>query len=130
MLVIEDYHVIASPEVHEAVTFLLDHAPARLELVLTTRVEPPLPIARLRARGELLEIATAQLGFSTDEAETMLNEQQGLALDRADVSRLVERTEGWPPGLYLAALSLRGRDRHRTSSSRPSPATSATSWTT
>ncbi len=110
VLVIEDYHVIASPEVHEAVTFLLDHAPARLELVLTTRVEPPLPIARLRARGELLEIATAQLGFSTDEAETMLNQKQGLALDRAQVSRLVDRTEGWPAGLYLAALSLRGRE--------------------
>ena len=59
MLVIEDYHVITSPEVHEAVTFLLDHAPAGLELVLTTRVEPALPIARLRARGELLEIATS-----------------------------------------------------------------------
>ena len=109
VLVIEDYHLVSSAEVHEAIAFFLDHAPEGLELVLTTRVEPPLPVARLRARGELLEISTAQLGFSDAEATTLLNEQQGLGLDPADVSRLVERTEGWPAGLYLAALSLRGR---------------------
>ncbi len=109
VLAIEDYHLITSPEIHEPLTFLLDHAPAGLELVLTTRVEPALPIARLRARGELLEIATSQLGFSLGEAETLLNEQLGLNLASEDVSRLVERTEGWPAGLYLAALSLRGR---------------------
>jgi LuxR family transcriptional regulator, maltose regulon positive regulatory protein len=109
VLAIEDYHLITSPEVDEPLTFLLDHAPAGLELVLTTRVEPALPIARLRARGELLEIATSELGFSVAEAEALLNEQLGLDLDTKDVSRLVERTEGWPAGLYLAALSLRGR---------------------
>ncbi len=113
VLVIEDYHVISSAVVHEAIAFLLDHAPEGLELVLTTRVEPPLPIARLRARGELLEVSTAQLGFSNAEARTLLNEHQGLGLDPADVSRLVERTEGWPAGLYLAALSLRAQtDAH------------------
>ncbi len=113
VLVIEDYHLISSAEVHEAIAFLLDHAPEGLELVLTTRVEPPLPIARLRARGELLEISTTQLGFSDAEARTLLNEHQGLGLEPADVSRLVERTEGWPAGLYLAALSLRGQtDAH------------------
>lgn len=109
VLAIEDYHLITSPEVHDPLTFLLDHAPAGLELVLTTRVEPALPIARLRARGELLEIATSQLGFSVSEAEILLNERLGLDLESEDVSRLVERTEGWPAGLYLAALSLRGR---------------------
>ena len=129
VLVIEDYHLITSPEVHDPLTFLLDHAPAGLELVLTTRVEPPLPIARLRARGELLEIATSQLGFSVGEAETLLNEQLGLDLDREDVARLVERTEGWP----LASTWRPSRcedDPTRTSSSRPSPATNATSSTT
>ena len=109
VLVIEDYHLITSAEVHEAIAFLLDHAPSGLELVLTTRVEPPLPIARLRARGELLEIGTTQLGFSDAEAASLLNDHQGLGIERVDVSRLVERTEGWPAGLYLAALSLRGR---------------------
>ncbi len=108
VLVIEDYHLITSTDVHEAVTVLLDHA-LPLELVLSTRVEPPLPIARLRARGELLEISAADLGFDGPEAAALLNEHQKLNLDPADVSRLVERTEGWPAGLYLAALSLRGR---------------------
>jgi len=113
VLVIEDYHLITSAGVHEAIAFLVDHAPEGLELVLTTRVEPPLPLARLRAHGELLEISTAQLGFSDAEAMTMLNEHQGLGLEPTDVSRLVERTEGWPAGLYLAALSLRGHsDAH------------------
>ena len=109
VLVIEDYHLITSAEVHEAMSFVLDHVPSRLELVLSTRTEPPLQVARLRARGELLEVATSQLGFSVAEAQTLLNEHQRLSLDLADVSRLVERTEGWPAGLYLAALSLRGR---------------------
>ncbi len=113
VLVIEDYHLISSAAVHEAIAFLLEHAPEGFELVLTTRADPPLPIARLRARGELLEVSTAQLGFSNAEAEDLLNEQQGLALDATEVSRLVERTEGWPAGLYLAALSLHGQtDTH------------------
>ena len=113
VLVIEDYHLISNAEVHEAIAFLLDHVPEGLELVLTTRVEPPLPLARLRARGDLLEVSIAQLGFSDAEARTLLNEQLGLGLVSADVSRLVERTEGWPAGLYLAALSLRGQtDAH------------------
>ena len=109
-LVIDDYHLISSPAVHEAVSFLVDHAPPGLELVISTRTEPPLNIARHRARGELLEIAIGQLGFSVAEATCLLNEHRGLALDPADVSRLVDRTEGWPAGLYMAALSLRGRD--------------------
>ena len=93
---------------HEAITVLLDHALRGLELVLSTRVEPPLPIARLRARGELLEISVADLGFDVAEAEILLNHHQRLNLNPADVSRLVggRRVE---PGLYLAALSLRGQ---------------------
>ncbi len=110
VLVIDDYHLISSAEVHEAVAFLLDHAPPGFELVISTRTEPPLHVARHRARGELLEITVADLGFSVSEATSLLNEQQGLGLDPADVALLVERTEGWPAGLYMAALSLRGRD--------------------
>ncbi len=109
-LVIDDYHLISSAAVHEAVSFLVDHAPPGLELVISTRTEPPLNVARLRARGELLEIAIAQLGFSVAEATSLLNDLRGLGLDPADVSRLVDRTEGWPAGLYMAALSLRDRD--------------------
>ena len=77
---------------------------------MSTRVEPPLPLSRLRGRAELLEIASADLRFSVDDAHTLLVDQQGLALRPSDVRRLVERTEGWPAGLYLAALSLAGRE--------------------
>ena len=110
VFVLEDYHAIENAEVHEAVSYLLDHAPASLEVVVSTRVEPPLPVARLRGRGELLEIVSGDLGFSIEDAYTLLVAQQGLVLDASDVGRLVERTEGWPAGLYLAALSLIGRD--------------------
>ena len=109
-LVIDDYHLIASAEVHEAVSFLLDRAPAGFELVISTRTEPPLEVARHRARGELREIAVADLSFSVAEATGLLNDHHGLDLDPVDVARLVERTEGWAAGLYMAALSLRGRD--------------------
>ena len=113
VFVLEDYHAIDSAEVHEAVAYLLDHTPASLELALSTRVEPPLPLSRLRGRGELLEIAAADLRFSTADAHTLLVAHQGLVLEHSDVVRLVERTEGWPAGLYLAALSLAGRDDAR-----------------
>jgi LuxR family transcriptional regulator, maltose regulon positive regulatory protein len=110
VLVIDDYHLISSAEVHEAFAFLLEHLPPELELVISTRAEPPLPLARLRGRGELLELTVRELRFSVDEAATLLNEGQQLGLEIEDVDRLVERTEGWPAGLYLAALSLQGRD--------------------
>jgi len=110
VLVIDDYHLISSAEVHEAVAFLLEHLPPVLELVISTRAEPPLPIGRLRGRGELLEVTASELRFSVDEAGALLNEGQQLGLGVDDVIRLVERTEGWPAGLYLAALSLQGRD--------------------
>jgi LuxR family transcriptional regulator, maltose regulon positive regulatory protein len=113
VFVLEDYHAIDQAEVHEAVAYLLDHAPSSLELVISTRVEPPLPLSRLRGRGELLEIASADLRFSIDDAQTLLVAHQGLVLEPADVRRLVERTEGWPAGLYLAALSLAGREDPR-----------------
>jgi len=113
VFVLEDYHAIDQAEVHEAVAYLLDHAPSSLELVISTRVEPPLPLSRLRGRGELLEITSADLRFSIDDAQTLLVAHQGLVLEPADVRRLVERTEGWPAGLYLAALSLAGREDPR-----------------
>ena len=109
VFVVEDYHVIDNATIHEAVAYLVDHAPPNLEVVISTGVEPPLPLARLRGRGELLEIATTELRFSEDEAHTMLVTHQGLALDQSAVRRLVARTEGWPAGLYLAGLSLAGR---------------------
>src|SRR3954467_4658420 len=113
VLVLDDYHVIADPRVHEAVTFVLDHQPATLTLAVATRAEPPLPLGRLRVRRELVEVRAPQLQFNDDEATRLLNQMLGLELDAADVARLQHRTEGWAAGLQLAALSLSGRDDRR-----------------
>jgi ATP/maltotriose-dependent transcriptional regulator MalT len=108
LLVLDDYHVIQAPEVHEAMTFLLDHAPDQLHLLVTTRADPPFPLSRLRSRGQLTEVRAADLRFAPAEAREFLNEMMGLQLTETDVLALEERTEGWIAGLQLAALSLRG----------------------
>ncbi len=108
ILVLDDYHVIGAPDVQEAVTFLLDHLPNQLHLVIATRSDPPLPLARLRSRGQLTEVRAANLRFTAHEAREFLNRVMGLDLTAADVDALDERTEGWVAGLQLAALSLRG----------------------
>jgi LuxR family transcriptional regulator, maltose regulon positive regulatory protein len=108
IVVLDDYHVIEASEVHEAVTFLLDHLPDHLHLVMATRSDPPLPLARLRSRGQLTELRAADLRFTPAEAREFLNRVMGLELTEADVDALEDRTEGWIAGLQLAALSLRG----------------------
>lgn len=108
--VLDDYHVIDSTEVHDGVAFLLDHLPPNVHLVIATRADPPLPLARLRARGQLVEIRAADLRFTAAEAEQYLNDVMGLALTDDDVTALERRTEGWIAALQLAALSVRGRD--------------------
>ncbi|MCL4299892.1 MAG: HTH-type transcriptional regulator MalT [Anaerolineae bacterium] len=108
MLVLDDYHLIQTPTIHSALTFLIDHQPPNLHLVLTSRADPPLPLARLRARGRLLEVRAADLRFTPDEAKQFLNQVMGLQLSPADSAALEARTEGWVAGLQLAALSLRG----------------------
>ena len=110
VFVLDDYHLISAPEVHESVRYLLDHLPIVSHLVIATRFEPPVDVPRLRARGELGEILSDQLRFSDAEAETLLNDTLELALPAADLRLLSARTEGWAAGLYLAGLSL--RDRH------------------
>ena len=110
MLVLDDYHLIDSREIHDAMAFLLDHLPPRLHLVIASRADPPLPLARLRARGELVEVRAADLRFTPDEAAAYLNEAMGLELTAADVAALEGRTEGWIAALQLAALSMQGRD--------------------
>jgi LuxR family maltose regulon positive regulatory protein len=110
MLVLDDYHVIETADVHEAVVFIVDHAPPQLHLVIASRADPPLPLARLRARGDLLEIRAADLRFTAAEAEVYFNETVGLHLTPMDVAALESRTEGWIAALQLAALSMQGRD--------------------
>ena len=110
LLVLDDYHAVQSPEVDEKLAFLLDHRPPRLRLVIATREDPMLPLARMRARGELAELRAADLRFSTDEAANFLGRVMGLALSAEHVAALESRTEGWVAGLQLAALSLRGQE--------------------
>ncbi len=109
VLVLDDYHVIEAAAVHEGVAFLLEHLPPRMHLVLAGRAEPPLPLARLRARGELAELRAADLRFTLDEASAFLNRVMALGLSAVDTATLERRTEGWIAGLKLAALSMQGR---------------------
>ncbi len=112
-LALDDYQAITSQAVHEAVQFLLDHLPPHMHLVLLTRADPPLLLARLRARDQLTEIRMLSLRFLPEEAAAFLNDAMGLGLSPADVSALEARTEGWIAGLQLAAFSLRQQaDKH------------------
>ena len=110
VLVLDDYHVIDARDVQDAMAFLLEHLPPQIHLVIASRTDPPLPLARLRGRGELAEIRAADLRFTPGEAAEYLNEVMGLALTAADVTALEGRTEGWIAALQLAALSMQGRE--------------------
>jgi LuxR family maltose regulon positive regulatory protein len=110
VLVLDDYHLVTDAPCHQTVTFFLDHLPASVHLLMATRVDPPLPLSRMRAKGELAELRVAEFQFTGEEAAALLNGAMGLQLATEDVERLAERTEGWAAGLYLAGLSLRGRD--------------------
>jgi len=109
VLVLDDYHVITHPDVHAGLSFLLDHAPDGLHVVIVSRSDPPLPRSRLRANGLLNEVGQADLRATTEEAEAFLREVMRLDLGAAAVAALERRTEGWLAGLQLAALSLRGQ---------------------
>jgi len=108
LLVLDDYHLVDSEPVHESVAFLLENPPPGLRVVISGRADPPLPLARLRARGQLAELRAADLRFTAEEAAALLGEAAGPGLPEAAVAALVARTEGWAAGLQLAGLSLRG----------------------
>jgi LuxR family maltose regulon positive regulatory protein len=108
-LVLDDYHLIESQAVHQSLGLLLEHLPAGLRLAVASRSDPPLPLARLRARGQLVEVRAAELRFTQEEAAALLREAVGHDLPDDAVAALAARTEGWAAGLQLAALSLRGR---------------------
>jgi LuxR family transcriptional regulator, maltose regulon positive regulatory protein len=109
VLVLDDYHVIDSKAVDSALAFLIEHQPPQMHLAIATREDPPLPLARLRARGELTELRVADLRFTPSEAAEFLNGVMDLALSEDDIGRLEARTEGWIAGLQLAAVSMQGR---------------------
>jgi ATP/maltotriose-dependent transcriptional regulator MalT len=110
ILVLDDYHVIETPAIHQNLSFLLDHLPPHMHLVISTRADPPLHLARLRARDQLIELHESDLRFTRAEAVHFLNETMNLSLTPEQIAALETRTEGWIAGLQLAALSLRGRE--------------------
>jgi LuxR family maltose regulon positive regulatory protein len=109
-LVLDDYHVITTPAIHEGLTFLLDHLPPQMRVIIASRADPPLPLARLRASNRMTEFRDGDLRFTPDEVAVFLNQVMGLDLSADDIAALEARTEGWIAGLQLAALSLQGRD--------------------
>jgi LuxR family maltose regulon positive regulatory protein len=114
VLVLDDYHVVKNPDILRTVEFLVHHLPATLRLVIATRTDPALPLARLRVRGEIHELRAADLRFTDSEAAALFNDVLGIPVSDDDVARLQMRTEGWAAGLCLAGLSLRNHaDRSR-----------------
>ena len=110
VLVLDDFHVIDASDVLDQVSFLFERLPPSAHVAITTRADPALPLARLRAQGQLVEIRAADLRFTRDEAAAYLNEAGDLDLDSNQIAALEERTEGWIAALQLAALSMQGRD--------------------
>ena len=107
-VVLDDYHLIEAPPIHRSLTLLLEHLPPSMHIVIVTRADPPLPLARLRARGQLCEVRASDLRFATAEAGTFLQQAVGRDLEPATIAAIHNRTEGWVTGLQLAALALRG----------------------
>src|SRR6266496_425022 len=109
VFVLDDYHMLTASSIHQALTFLLDHLPEQMHVILATRIDPPLPLSRLRVRQQKLALRSADLRFTPEEAAAFLREVMGLDLSAQDIATLEARTEGWIAGLQLAALSLQGR---------------------
>ena len=113
VLALDDYHTIHAPAIHDSLAFFLGYLPSSTHVVILTRADPPLPLARLRARNQLLELRITDLRFAADEVDLFLNQVMALDLPADAVSTLDARTEGWVAGLQLAALSLQGLDRQQ-----------------
>jgi LuxR family maltose regulon positive regulatory protein len=110
VLFLDDYHLISTQSIHEAVTYLLDHSPENMHMVIISRADPPLPLARLRGRGEIVEIRQADLRFTLDEAADFLEKVMGFKIGIEDIRALNAQTEGWIAGLQMAALSMQDQE--------------------
>jgi LuxR family maltose regulon positive regulatory protein len=113
ILILDDYHVIETPAIDQALTFLIEHLPPQLRMVIASRIDPTLPLARLRARREMAEIRVNDLRFTLSETTDFLNHLKGFGLSNQDVRALGKRTEGWVAGLQLAALSIQSLENER-----------------
>ncbi len=109
LLILDDFHAIQNESIHSGLTFLLEHSPAHFHLIVSTRMDPPWPLARYRAKNRLVEVRAQELRFTVQEAQDFLIQAMGLELTPADAKSLEEHTEGWAAGLQLAALSMQGR---------------------
>ncbi|BAY07739.1 hypothetical protein [Calothrix sp. NIES-2098] len=112
ILVLDDYHLITTPEIHDSLTFFLEHLPTQIHLAIATRVDPPLPLARLRVRSQLTELRAEDLRFTDEEAVTFWHQSVSQPLTDAQIATLQTQTEGWVAGLQLAMLSLRDSISH------------------
>ena len=106
VLALDDYHLITSQEIHDAVAFLLEHLPAQLHMVIISRTDPPLPIAKLRAKNQLMRLHGPDLRFTWAESESFLNQTMHLGLSGEQITQIEAHTEGWITGLQLTALSI------------------------
>src|SRR6476659_7303512 len=128
-LVLDDYHLVDGPDLRDGMTFLLEPLPPHVHLVISSRADPLLPVARLRPRGELVELRAADLRFTPDEVAAYLNDVIGLDLTPDNIAALEGRTEGWIAALQLAALSMQGRTSVDSSPASPGmTGTSSTTW--
>ncbi|WP_228022077.1 hypothetical protein [Vasconcelosia minhoensis] len=109
-LILDDYHAITTQAIHDGIGFLLSHLPPQMHLIIASRADPPLALARFRSHGALTELRASDLRFTPEEAAAFLNRVMGLKISAAEVAALEQRTEGWIAGLQLAALSLKGRE--------------------
>jgi LuxR family maltose regulon positive regulatory protein len=112
VLVLDDYHTISHQSIHDSVEYLIDHVPCPVKIVLSTRADPPFPLGRLRASGEMVELRAAQLGLNEEESADLFRSRFDLDLDPTSVELLCRRTEGWPAGLQLAGLAMKEADDH------------------
>jgi LuxR family maltose regulon positive regulatory protein len=112
VLILDDYHLIVEPSIHQGIAFILEYMPANVQLVMATRADPPLPLSRLRVRNQILEIRAADLLFTLPESDMLINEVMGLGLSMGDLAVLEERTEGWAAGIQLATVLLE-EERHK-----------------
>ncbi len=110
IFVLDDYHLIEEQAIHQDLSFLIEHLPGQLRLVISTRADPPLPLARMRARGQLNEFRAQDLRFTVEETETLLNSTIGLGLSDEEVAAVDARTEGWIASLQMAAISMQRRE--------------------
>ncbi len=108
-IILDDYHLIETQQIHDGIVYLIEHQPAQVHLVIAARADPPLPLARFRGKGTMLEIRTDDLRFTQDDAAGLLRELETPEVSNRDIAALTERTEGWVVGLKMAALSMKGR---------------------